>query len=190
MSPRSSGTFPGPCLGQALRSRLLTIRWLCRVVGITLNDVIRYAKKAFKVRLTRLLWPSLGGLPPIQQPTITPLIPPIQSITTPLAIPILPAITLNPTLNPIPVTLITLRQFWKKYQAKQNQQQQQGGQQYNNNNQQQYYGQNQQQQQQSPYPASHQGQQQGGAWAGQQQQQQHKPSAGGYGAHDGPATVS
>ena len=159
-------------------------------MGITFNDVIRYAKKAFKVRLTRLL-----RLPPIQPPTVAPLIPPIQLMfPNGHALPLIPH---NPTLNPIPIVLITLRQFWKKYQAKQqqqqnNQQQQQGGYNQGNHNQQ-YYDQNQQyNNNQSPYPTTHQGQQQGGAWAGHQQQpqQSHKPSGGGYGAHDGPATVS
>ncbi|GAA5900716.1 hypothetical protein JCM5296_004877 [Sporobolomyces johnsonii] len=81
--------------------------------------------------------------------------------------------------------------FWKKYQKQQQQQQQQqqhGGQgtYASHTGQGQGQGQGQYQQGAAPYPPAHQQQQQQGGWT-----QQHGPvSPGGYGAHDGPPTVS
>lgn len=141
-----------------------------------MNQVIYYAKKIFKVRLAAL--PELS-IPPILDSTLSH--PPLALSPTPT--PALPRPPLNLSLNPIPLVLISFRQFWKKYQANQNKPQG-GGNQYNG--QQQQYGNNQ-----APYPPAQQ-QGGGGAWNQGQggYQQTHSTGGGGYGAHDGPATVS
>lgn len=168
-------------------------------MGITFNDVIRYAKKAFKVSVPSLtlLRRSLHALAPhrsLAGPVPPPLVrvaPPSQALVEP-ALPLLPAIPLNSTLEQIPgLILITFHQFWKKYQSQQNQGNSQSQGQYNNGQQQGQYPQQGQQQtgawnnQQSYHP------QQGGQGQYQQPQQTHQqyqaPSHG-YGAHQGPAT--